>query len=364
MTISLLDLKRQLTSFRPEIDAAISRVIDSANFILGSEVSQFEENLAQYCNTRFAIGCASGSDALLISLYAAGVQPGDRVVTSAYTFFATAGAILRLGAIPVFVDIDPDTYNMDTRLLEHALRHKPSAIIPFHMFGQMCPMVRIRAIAGVLPVLEDAAQPVGEGWHGETIGAHSTAACLSFFPSKNLGGFGDGGAILTNHPEVAEACRMLRAHGAKVTYYHERLGMNSRLDALQAAVLDVKLTHLDAWIELRQRHAAAYKEAFDGTSVKTPLIRNGAVSVFNQYTIQLTNRDIVKQHLDETGIGNAIYYPVSLPDQPCFSKFKDDTIYPASVQASGNCLSIPIFPELTHSEQQTITKAIISVAED
>lgn len=358
MNIPLLDQKRQLKSIRSEIDQAITRVVDSACFILGPEVERFEENLARYCHARFAIGCASGSDALLISLLAAGVTAGDYVITTAYSFYATAAAVLRLGASPVFVDIDPGTFNLDTGQLKDAMKYKPSAIIPVHMFGQMCAMDEIREIVGDTPIIEDAAQAVGALWRGEPIGTYSTASCLSFYPSKNLGAFGDGGAIVTNNPQMAEACRMLRAHGAREGYYHEYLGMNSRLDALQAAVLNVKLTHLDEWIECRRHHARVYDQAFEQINVRSPAIHPEAFSVYNQYTIQVENRDALRCCLDTHGIGNAVYYPVPLPQQPCFASLNTSGEYPVSLAAAESCLSIPVFPELSSQEQIQIIDVI------
>jgi len=286
--VPFLDLKRQIKSIRNEIDVAVARVIDHAGFILGSEVKEFEENLAAYCNVKYAVGCASGSDSLVLALIAAGVKPGDKVITSSYSFFASAGSIVRVGAIPVFVDIDPVSFNLDLDHLKDSITKDVSAIVPVHLFGQMCDMDRIMDLAGEIPVIEDGAQSIGATWNGKPMASISTAACLSFFPSKNLGGFGDGGVVLTNSEEIAETCRIVRVHGAKKAYHHCRMGFNSRLDAIQAAILGVKLKYLDEWNTKRRQNADMYNKAFKESSIVTPRIdKNPSEKQFRRHISQL-----------------------------------------------------------------------------
>jgi len=359
--VPLLDITRQLRPIRKQIDNAIADVVDRACFIMGSDVDDFEKMMAEYCCVKHAVGCASGSDALLLALLAAGVQEGDTVITTAYSFYATAGAICHVGAQPVFIDIDPETMNMDTKLLAKAIRTDTSAILPVHLFGQMCNMTEIMNVAGDIPVIEDAAQAVGARWKNKFAGQFGAAACFSFFPSKNLGAFGDGGMIVTNSDEIAASCRSLRVHGSNKTYFHKVAGYNSRLDTIQAAVLKVKLKYLDRWNRQRQANAEYYDRAFAGTRVKTPVISNEAESVFNQYSIRVANRDEVRETLRKNKIGHAVYYPIPLPFQPCFAELGyRPGDFPAAELSAEQSLAIPVFSELTVAEQKIIIDVILN----
>ncbi len=359
MTIPLLDLRRQIEPLRCKIDSAIAKVIDSARFILGPEVAEFESEVAAYSGVAQGIGCASGSDALIIALKAVGVQPGDEVITTAYSFYATAGAICHVGARPVFVDIDSDTFNMDTGQLAARITKRTRAILPVHLFGQMVDMESITSIAGSIPVIEDSAQSLGARWNGVSTGNWSHAACISFFPSKNLGGFGDGGMILTNRPEIAEKCRSLRVHGARKTYLHEEVGYNSRLDTLQAAVLQVMLPSLENWTASRARNADYYSRALGQLCVRIPGIREKATSVFNQYVIRVAERDRLRSRLTSENIGNAVYYPIPLPFQPCFKDLGyRPGDFPNSESAAATSIAIPVFPGLTQPEMDCVIRVI------
>ncbi|MBN1878927.1 DegT/DnrJ/EryC1/StrS family aminotransferase [bacterium] len=363
MPIPLLDLKRQLLPIRHAINEAIANVIDSTRFILGPEVVAFEEQIARYTTVSHAIGCASGSDALILALRAAGVKKGDEVITSAYSFYATAGAVWHVGARPVFIDINPKTYNLDPQYLAQNITARTKAILPVHLFGQMAEMEAILDIAGQIPVIEDSAQSLGARWKGKPTGTWGSAACISFFPSKNLGGFGDGGMILTSRQDIAERCRSLRVHGAKKTYMHEEVGYNSRLDTLQAAVLQVMLPYLDEWTDQRRRHAAYYNEAFSNTTIQTPTIHPNAESVYNQYVIQVENRDELRDRMNEASIGCAVYYPLPLPLQPCFRELgyqRGD--FPHAERAAAHSLAIPVFPALTQHEMDAIIQIVLDHA--
>ena len=343
--IGLLDIPRQTAAIRAELDAAIARVLDHGKFILGPEVGALEERTAEYCGTRFAIGCASGSDALLLALMGFGVGRGDRVVTTPFTFFATAGSIHHLGAVPVFVDIDPVTFNMDPALLEDALKAGAKAVMPVHLFGQCAGMDEINGIAARhgVPVIEDAAQAIGAEYRGRRAGSLGACGCFSFFPTKNLGGFGDGGMMTTDDEDLAARLRMLRVHGSRVKYYHEAVGINSRLDTLQAAILTVKMRHLDEWTERRRANAAAYREFLAGSRVQLPVEAAGMKHVYNQFTIRVQNRDEVRRGLTESGIGNEVYYPVPLHLQECFAYlgYKAGDL-PFSEASAREVISLPI----------------------
>jgi dTDP-4-amino-4,6-dideoxygalactose transaminase len=361
--IPLLDLTRQYQPLREPIQAALSRVIESQRFILGAEVERFEQRFAAYCGAHYAIGCASGTDALELALTAADIGPGDEVLTVPFTFFATAGAIMSAGARPVFVDVEPDSFNLDTRELEHALATHPSikAILPVHLYGSCADMGPILecALARGIPVIEDAAQAVGAEWRGQRAGSIGTVGCFSFFPTKNLGGFGDGGMLTTNDEELARKLKALRIHGSFEKYIHEWPGMNSRLDALQAAVLDVKLDHLDAWSRARQRNADLYREALAGV-VTLPVQQPHQTShVYNQFVIRCARRDELRKFLAESGVTTEIYYPLPLHLQPalaaCGYKAGD---FPVSEQLSKEVLALPIFAELTEEEIATVAGLI------
>lgn len=364
MQVPLLDLQRQYNSIKDDIDRAIQRVVDSQYFILGEEVENFESEIANYCGVKRAVGVASGTDALKLSLEAAGVGNGenDKVITTPFTYFATAGSIVNTGAEPVFVDIKPDTFNLDPTKLKDLLDSNPSlqadakAIIPVHLYGQMADMDPIMELADEydLAVVEDAAQAIGAEYKGEKAGSIGDAGCFSFFPTKNLGGYGDGGMVVTDDDELAEKVRMLRVHGAKEKYYNEMVGYNSRLDAIQAAVLLAKLPYLDEWSNARRKNASKYNEMLNPISgIKAPEVAESRDHIYHQYTIRVTegNRDELKQYLDEQGIGTKIYYPLSLHRQVCFEDLSyDKGAFTVSEEAAEEVLSLPIFPELRENE--------------
>lgn len=365
LQVPLLDLTAQYATIEAEIREAIERVTRSQRFILGPEVEALEKGIADYCGARFAIGVTSGTDALLMVLMALGIGPGDEVITSPYSFFATAGSIARVGARPVFVDIDPLTYNLDTSLIAAKVTPRTKAIMPVHLYGQCVDMGELLEVASRhgLFVIEDACQAIGAEHNGRRAGSMGDAGCFSFFPSKNLGGFGDGGAVTTNDSVLAERLRCLRNHGMEPKYYHKMIGGNFRLDALQAAVLNVKLKHLDVWTERRRRNAVFYDGAFGdigmaGSLVVTPAVVAGR-HIFNQYVIRVADRDAVRAHLDKEGVGTEIYYPVPLHLQPCFDYLggkRGDC--PESEEAAAATLALPIYPELTSGKLQKVVDSI------
>jgi dTDP-4-amino-4,6-dideoxygalactose transaminase len=365
MNVPFLDLKRQYASIKEELDQAVFSVLSHTKFILGPEVQAFEEKVAKYCGTKFAVGVASGTDALLLALRACGVGPGDEVITTGFSFFATAGVISRLGGIPVYVDIDPDTYNVAPDEIEEKITSKTKAIMPVHLFGQCADMDPIMEVAKKhkLKVVEDAAQAIGSEYKGKKAGNLSDFGCFSFFPSKNLGAAGDGGMVVTNDPEMADLVRILRVHGSKPKYYHSMVGYNSRLDALQAAILSVKLKYLDGWTKKRREHAAVYNAAFKGLDIITPKEEDFNYHIYNQYTIALKNRDRLREVLKENQIGHDVYYPVPLHLQECYRSlgYKEGDL-PVTEEKAGEVVSIPVYPELTEEEQsfviETIRKAV------
>ena len=361
MQVPLLDLKAQYATIKDEIKAVINEVLESQYFILGPKVEQFEKQIAKYCNTEHAVGVASGSDALLISLIAIDVGYGDEVITTPYTFFATAGSISRLGAKPVFVDIDPNTYNINSELIEDKITDKTKAIIPVHLYGQCAEMDPILEIAEKhnLYVIEDAAQAIGAKYKERKAGSMGDLGCLSFFPSKNLGGYGDGGMVVTNNVELAEKIRVIRVHGAEPKYHHSIIGLNSRLDAIQAVVLSVKLKYLNRWSEARRENAKVYNALFAGTDVVTPYVEDHNYHIYNQYVIRVKNRDSVQNYLKEQNIGTAIYYPIPLHLQGCYAGLgyiEGDC--PESEKAAKETLALPIYPELTEEQQKFVVEAI------
>lgn len=365
-SVPLLDLKAQYRAIRDEIQAAVNQVLESQHFILGPEVQALEREIAEYSQCRFGVGVSSGTDALLIALMALDIQPGDEVITTPYTFFATAGVIHRLGAKPVFVDIEPDTYNIDPALIEAAVTPKTKAIIPVHLYGQCAEMDPILDIARRhhLFVIEDAAQAIGAEYQGRRAGSMGTIGCFSFFPSKNLGGYGDGGMVVTQDESLADKLKMLRVHGSKPKYYHSIVGGNFRLDALQAAVVRVKLRHLDEWTAARQRNARQYDALFEeaglaGTKIQLPAVKHSR-HIFNQYVIQAENRDGLMAHLKQNGIGTEIYYPVPMHIQKCFAclGYSGGSL-PVSEHAAKSTLALPIYPELTGEQQEMVVKRIV-----
>ncbi len=357
MNVPLLDLKAQFRGIKKEVMDAVETTCEEQAFVLGSRVVELEQALASYVGASHAVGVASGSDALLLSLMALGVGQGDEVITVPFTFFATTGAVSRLGARPVFVDIRPDTFNMDPQQIERKITAKTKAIIPVHLFGQCAEMGAINEIAKrrKVAVIEDACQAIGAMQNGIKAGVLGDTGCFSFFPSKNLGGFGDGGLVTTNGAKLHDALAMLRVHGSRVRYVHEQIGINSRLDALQAAILRVKLNHLDQWTEGRRRNAARYERLFTEARlldrVTLPVTQPGNYHVFNQYTIRAQRRDELKNFLKEQGIGTEIYYPIPMHVQDCYRSLghkKGD--FPVSEQAAAEALSLPIFAELTDEQ--------------
>ena len=380
MKIPVLDLKPQIEANRAAIMEAIESVIDTTRFVLGPNVQELEEAIASYTGSKYAIGVASGSDALLVALMALGVGEGDAVITTPYTFFATVGAIYRVGAVPIFIDIRPDSFNIDEKLVAEYLetrceidaeagvpRDKDTgrlvrAIIPVHLFGQCADMETIGSLAEKhnISIIEDAAQALGAASNGKMAGSIGHIGCLSFYPTKNLGGFGDGGMITTSDDQLAERCRVIRVHGSKPKYYHAMVGINSRLDAMQAAVLLVGLKQLDEWIEKRREHGAAYSPGLEGTKgLSLPPTLNGQRHVFNQYVIRSDRRDNLRKYLAEKDIGTEIYYPLPLHLQECFSDLgHGEGDFPESERAAAESLAIPMFPYLTAEQRTTVTNAI------
>ncbi len=372
MRVPLLDLKAQYGPLRDEILAAITRVCDSQQFILGDEVAALEADLARLIGGGDppvedieAIAVSSGTDALLLALMALGIGPGDEVVTSTYSFFATAGSIVRVGARPVLVDIDPATFNLDTTATARAITPRTKAILPVHLFGlcaDLDPILDEASRAGIA-VIEDAAQAIGAGYKGRPAGLQGAFGCFSFFPSKNLGAFGDAGLVTTRDRTLAERARLLRTHGMEPKYYHHVVGANFRMDALQAAVLRVKARHLDVWTEARRLNAGRYRRLFaeaglqDGVVV--PVEPPDRRHTFNQFVIRVAGRDSLKRHLDASGIGNEIYYPVPLHLQPCFAPLGyAKGAFPHAERAAADSLALPIYGELAIGQQQAVVAAI------
>ncbi|MCD6517682.1 MAG: DegT/DnrJ/EryC1/StrS family aminotransferase [Candidatus Aminicenantes bacterium] len=372
MKVPLLDLKAQYASIKEEIRTAVDDVFDSQYFILGPKVKELEQEIARYSEISYALGVSSGTDALLISLMALGIEPGDEVITTPFTFFSTAGVISRLNATPKFVDIDPDTFNMDPEKLESAITHRTKAVIPVHLFGQcadMDPILEVSSKYG-LPVIEDAAQSIGAQYKHRKAGSMAEFGVFSFFPSKNLGGAGDGGMVITRESALYDKLQVLRVHGARSKYYHKIVGGNFRLDSLQAAVLLVKLKYLDSWSEKRRKNAALYNRLF----AQSGLIERGIIKtpveaykdsgdrnhhIYNQYTLRTRSRDKLQEYLKEQGVSTAIYYPLPLHLQECFKDLgylKGDL--PEAEKASGSVISLPVYPELTDEQQEYIVEKI------
>ncbi|NNM86810.1 MAG: DegT/DnrJ/EryC1/StrS family aminotransferase [Phycisphaerales bacterium] len=362
MQVPLLDLKQQYAALAHEILPAVEQVLASQMLINGPAVGEFEKAVAAYAHCAQAVGVSSGTDALLCALMALCIGPDDEVITSPFTFFATAGCIWRVGAKPVFADIDPQTFNMNPAAIEAAITPRTRAIMPVHLFGQMADMDAIMAIARRhhLAVIEDAAQSIGATYRGRHSGSIGTMGCFSFFPSKNLGGAGDGGMIVTQDNALAQRLRMFRNHGMEPKYYHACIGGNFRLDTIQAAYLHIKLKHLDAWSAKRRENAALYTSLLaDCPAVSTPIIQPENVSIFNQYVIRTAKRDELKNYLGTRGIGTEIYYPLCLHQQECFKSLGHRAgDFPLAEQAAAEVLAIPIYPELTHQQIHYVARAI------
>ena len=364
MNVKLLDLQAQYLPLRNEIRRAIDQICDEQALILGPAVERFEKNLAGYCQTKHAIGVSSGTDALLCSLMAMGIKPADEVICPSFTFFATAGSIARLGATPVFCDIDYATFNLDPESVKKKITKKTQAIMPVHLFGQVADMDSVNHIAkeAGVPVIEDAAQAIGAQQNGKPACAHGFAGCLSFYPTKNLGAFGDAGAICTNDDAFADRCRKLRVHGSGHTYHHEMIGGMFRLAAIQAAVLDVKLKYLNGWHEARRHNAAIYNKAFAGSKVVVPAIAKGNHSVYNQYVVRVPDRDRVKHQLSERGVSTAIYYPIPLHLQDCFKYLGgNEGDFPESERACREVLALPVYPELSEEQVKYVARTVLEV---
>ncbi|HRJ41736.1 MAG TPA: DegT/DnrJ/EryC1/StrS family aminotransferase [Caldilineaceae bacterium] len=365
--VPLLDLKAQYATIREEVRAAVDRVLESQYFILGPEVEALEEEVAAYCQCRYGIGVSSGSDALLVALMAIDIQPGDEVITTPYTFFATAGAIVRLGAKPVFVDIDPVTYNLDPARLEAAVTPRSRAILPVHLYGQMSDMKPVMEVAQRhgLVVIEDAAQAIGAEYRGQRAGSIGQMGCFSFFPSKNLGGVGDGGMVTTNDAALADRLKLLRGHGARPKYHHKVVGGNFRLDALQAAVLRVKLPYLDGWTAARQRNAHAYRRLFAergllaGEYLFLPVDAGYGRHIYNQFVIRSQRRDALASYLKQQQIGTEVYYPLPMHLLECFAGLNLTAgAFPESEAAAQETLALPIYPELDGVQLRQVVDAI------
>jgi dTDP-4-amino-4,6-dideoxygalactose transaminase len=365
LRVPLLDLQGQNNPLRGELLAAITRVCDSQQFILGPAVAAFESAMAEYLQVKHAIGVSSGTDALLVALMALDIRPGDEVITSTFSFFATAGCVSRLGATPVLVDIDPDTFNLDPAAVKGAVTPRTKAIIPVHLYGQSAdldPILDTARAAGV-PVIEDAAQAIGTRYQGRLVGSFGAIGCFSFFPTKNLGAFGDAGLVVTNDDALAHRLRLLRTHGAEPKYFHKVIGGNFRLDTLQAAVLHVKLPHLAQWTEARRRNAARYRDLFAARRVAehvcVPRERAGDYHIYNQFVIRARDRGGLRRHLQAAGVGTEIYYPVPFHLQECFAQLGYTRgAFPHAEEAAGSVLALPVYAELTPSQIEYVVDCV------
>src|SRR5215831_5876597 len=367
--VPLCDLKAQYASIGPRVEEAVLRVLASGQVILGPEVAEFETEIAQYCGTAHAVGCASGTDAILLALHALDIGPGDEVILPPFTFFATASMVCRVGARPVFVDIDPDSYNLDPLQVENKISERTRAIVAVHLFGQCADMEPLWRIAERhdLPVIEDAAQAIGAEYYGRRAGNLGDIGCFSFYPSKNLGAYGDAGACVTNDPNWAARMACLRVHGMEPKYYHKYLGWNARIDALQAAILRVKLPHLDRWCEMRQaaarRYDALIEEHHLAGFLERPVVKPDRRHVFNQYVVRVADglRDPLMRHLRSENIGCEIYYPVPLHLQECLAYLGyHPGDFPASEEAAQAVLSLPMFPELAVEQQRRVVQSCVN----
>ncbi len=366
MRVPILDLKAQYATYKSEAVRAISEVCESQSFALGPAVAEFEEKIAAYCGSKYAIGVSSGSDALLVSLMALEIKPGDEVITTPFTFFATAGSIARLGARPVFVDVEYDSYNIDASLIEEKITEKTRAIIPVHLFGQAAQMKPMTDIAQRhdISVIEDAAQAIGASQDGIRCGNFGDCGCFSFYPSKNLGCFGDGGLVTTNREDLAEKIKVLRNHGQDSTYFYKVIGGNFRLDGIQGAVLSVKLKYVDQWNEKRRQHGVLYDSVFADSPVRPPKIDSNNVSIYHQYTVTVPERDQLQKFLAENKIGSAVFYPKPLHLQDCFRElgYKNGD-FPVAERLCGEVLSLPVYPELTSEQIEYVAKTVLKFYE-
>lgn len=361
MNIQMVDLKRQYQKIKPEIDSAIHEVLDSTQFILGKKVQEFENNAANYLGVKYAVGVANGTDALQIALMALGIGVGDEVITTPFTFVATTETIVMLGAKPVYVDIDPISYNINPSKIKEKITSKTKAILPVHLYGNPVEMDEILSIAKEynLYVIEDSAQAFGSEYKGKKVCSFGDVACISFFPSKNLGCYGDGGMVVTNSEEIHEKVRMIASHGSKVRYIHEVLGMNSRLDAIQAAILNIKLRYIDEWNDKRAKFAELYSQRLDSIpQVKTPTKEEYAKHIFHQYTIRVEKRDELQKFLTTKNIPTAIHYPIPLHMQPAFRGFAEEGSLPEAEKAAKEVISLPMHPDLLEEEIEYITNSI------
>ena len=363
MPIPLTDLKKQSQTIQQEIDTAIREVLQETKFILGPQVELLEKEIARYCGTKFAAGVASGTDALVLSLLASGITNGDEVITTPFTFIATTEAICRAGARPVFCDIDHETYNIDADKIEAKITKRTRAILPVHLYGLPCEMDKILSLTKKhdLKVIEDCAQAFGSEYRGKKVGSLGDAACLSFFPGKNLGCYGDGGMVITNDEKIAQTVKILRNHGSTAKYYYEMRGFNSRLDTLQAAILRVKLKHIDEWIDARIENAAYYNRMLgDNPAIIVPEVPDYAKHSFNYYTVRLKkNRDLVQEHLKKNGIASAIYYPLCLHLQEIYRDMGHHPgDFPVAEKTQDEVLSLPMYPELKESDVILVTNVI------
>jgi dTDP-4-amino-4,6-dideoxygalactose transaminase len=361
MKLQMVDVVGQYQTIKTDVDAAVHRVLDSGQFILGREVGELESAIAEYVGVRHALGCASGTDALQIALMALGIGPGDEVISTPFTFVATAETIGIVGATPVYVDIDPKTFNIDPAKIERAITPRTRAIIPVHLYGQpadMDPIMEIARRRGLV-VIEDAAQALGASYQGRKVCSLGHIGCISFFPSKNLGCFGDGGMITTNDPELDAKMRIIAAHGSKIRYYHDVLGINSRLDTIQAAILNVKLKHLDRWNTARQQAATRYTALLAAVPVTPPAVDSRGVHIFHQYTLRAPRRDALAASLKEAGIPHAVYYPVPLHLQKAFASSGNKRgDFPITEQAAAEVISLPMHTELSEEQQRFVMDAI------
>jgi dTDP-4-amino-4,6-dideoxygalactose transaminase len=360
--VPILDLKPQYKTYKREVMRAINVVCESQSFILGPAVAEFEEKIAAYCGSEYAIGVSSGTDALLASLMALEIGPDDEVITTPFTFFATAGCIARVGATPVFADVEPDSYNIDVRRIEKKITEKTQAIVPVHLFGQAAQMKPIMEIARQhhLAVIEDAAQAMGASQDGVKCGNFGNCGCFSFYPTKNVGGFGDGGLVITNNKTLAEKIKVLRDHGQNPQYFYKIVGGNFRLDAIQAVVLTVKLKYLDKWNEKRRQNAALYDYIFADSPIKRPKIDSNNVSIYHQYTVTVPKRDQLQKFLAENQIGSAIFYPKPLHLQECFRGlgYREGDL-PVAEKLSSEVLSLPVYPELTEEQIEYVARMVL-----